>query len=47
LSSTRSKDGLRATGIDNVSVQSMGDAKDNEFLIRTDTMETGQDFTSN
>ena len=40
------KDGLRATGIDNVSVQSMGDAKDNEFLIRTDTMKTGQDFTS-
>jgi len=40
------KDGLRATGIENVSVQSMGDAKDNEFLIRTDTMETGQDFTS-
>jgi preprotein translocase subunit SecF len=24
----------------------MGDARDNEFLIRTDTMETGQDFTS-
>jgi preprotein translocase subunit SecF len=40
------KDGLRTTGIENVSVQSMGDAKDNEFLIRTDTMETGQDFTS-
>jgi hypothetical protein len=27
------KDGLRL-GIENVSVQSMGDAKDNEFLIR-------------
>ncbi|MCU0601661.1 MAG: protein translocase subunit SecF [Desulfobacterales bacterium] len=40
------RDGLRATGIENVSVQSMGDARDNEFLIRTDTMETGQDFTS-
>ena len=40
------KDGLRATGIENVSVQGMGDAKDNEFLIRTETMETGQDFTS-
>jgi preprotein translocase subunit SecF len=40
------KDGLRATDIEAVSVQSMGDAKDHEFLIRTDTMETGQDFTS-
>lgn len=37
------RDGLRATQVENASVQSMGDAKDNEFLIRTDTMETGQD----
>ncbi len=40
------RDGLRDTGVETVSVQSMGEAKDNEFLIRTDTMETGQDFTS-
>ena len=40
------RDGLRASGIDNVSVQSMGRAEDNEFLIRTDTMETGHDFSS-
>lgn len=40
------RDGLRATGIENVSVQSMGDVKDHEFLIRTDQMEAGQDFTS-
>jgi preprotein translocase subunit SecF len=40
------RDGLRDTGIENVSVQLIGEAKDNEYLIRTDTMETGQDFTS-
>jgi preprotein translocase subunit SecF len=40
------KDGLRAAGIDTVSVQSMGDAKDHEFLIRTDVMESSQDFTA-
>jgi preprotein translocase subunit SecF len=40
------RDGLRDTGIENVSVQRIGEAKDNEYLIRTDTMETGQDFTS-
>jgi preprotein translocase subunit SecF len=40
------RDGLRATAVETVSVQSMGDAKDREFLIRTDTMETGQDFSS-
>ena len=40
------KDGLRATNVEAVSVQSMGDARDHEFLIRTDTMETGQDFTA-
>jgi preprotein translocase subunit SecF len=40
------KDGLRGTNVEAVSVQRMGDAKDNEFLIRTDTMETGQDFTT-
>jgi preprotein translocase subunit SecF len=42
----RIKDGLRASGIENASVQSMGESKDHEFLIRTDAMETGQDFTS-
>jgi preprotein translocase subunit SecF len=40
------RDGLRATSIEAVSVQRMGDAKEHEFLIRTDTMETGQDFSS-
>jgi preprotein translocase subunit SecF len=47
VSIDRIKEGLRATGIENVSVQSMGEAKDNEFLIRTDRMDTSQDFTSN
>jgi preprotein translocase subunit SecF len=40
------RNGLEATNIESVSVQSMGDARDHEFLIRTDTMETGQDFSS-
>ena len=40
------RNGLEATSIESLSVQSMGDARDHEFLIRTDTMETGQDFTS-
>jgi len=31
------KDGLNSLSIENATVQSMGDAKDNEFLIRTDT----------
>jgi preprotein translocase subunit SecF len=31
------KDGLNSLGIENATVQSMGGAKDNEFLIRTDT----------
>ena len=40
------REGLRAIGIETVSVQSMGDARDHEFLLRTDVMETGGDFTS-
>lgn len=40
------KDGLRTLQIETVSVQSMGDPRDNEFLIRTDAMETSQDFSS-
>jgi len=40
------RNGLEATNIESVSVQRMGDARDHEFLIRTDTMETGQDFSS-
>jgi preprotein translocase subunit SecF len=40
------KEGLRTTGIEPLSVQSMGDARDHEFLIRTDAMETSQDFTT-
>jgi len=31
------KDGLNSLNIENTTVQSMGDTKDNEFLIRTDT----------
>lgn len=42
----RIREGLRAIGIENVSVQSMGDAQEHEFLLRTDAMETGQDFTA-
>lgn len=40
------RNGLQATNIESVSVQSMGDARDHEFLIRTDTMETSQGFSS-
>src|SRR5512145_862005 len=40
------RDGLRAIQIENVSIQSIGDAKDSEYLLRTDVMETGQDFTA-
>ena len=40
------REGLRAISIENVSVQSMGDARENEFLLRTDAMETSADFTS-
>lgn len=40
------REGLRDAGVETVSVQSMGEARDHEFLIRTDTMETGQDFTA-
>jgi preprotein translocase subunit SecF len=40
------REGLRAINIENVSVQSVGDARENEFLLRTDAMETSADFTS-
>lgn len=40
------RDGLRAIQVENVSIQSIGDAKDSEYLLRTDVMETGQDFTA-
>ena len=40
------QEGLRAISIENVSVQSMGDARENEFLLRTDAMETSAEFTS-
>jgi preprotein translocase subunit SecF len=46
VSIAKIKEGLRAAGIETVSVQSIGDAKDNEFMIRTDIMDTSQDFTS-
>jgi preprotein translocase subunit SecF len=38
------KDGLRTINIENVSVQSMGDAKDNEYLIRTDANINAQEL---
>ena len=38
------KDGLRTINIDNVSVQSIGDAKDNEYLIRTDANINAQEL---